>query len=137
MKINRVLLFIALPGLCLIAAISSLYLFGYTNNNVVTVTISRPPDAAETLTFNPHADILQWDDAIYQTDIDWVDVISLVAHEQLGEITFEASRAEDFKNGAANTLPLGAKIYSVHDRQDILIVTYHNVMKRYLRNSEG
>ena len=136
MSMNRALLFIAISSLGLIMAISSLYLFGYANK-VETVTVIGPPDAAETLTSNPDADIFLWKDGIYQTAIDWVDALALVEHEQIGEIAFEASRAEDFKNGAANALPIGAKIYSVHDRHDILIVKYHNVIKRYLRNSEG
>ena len=66
-----------------------------------------------------------------------IDTLDLLEHEQLGEIKFEATNAEEFKNGAANVLPIGAKIQTTHDHHDMLIVNYKNEMKRYLGLTEG
>ncbi|MFE6168967.1 hypothetical protein ACFVP8_14040 [Viridibacillus arvi] len=127
MKSNRVLLFIAL---------SLLWLVGCSNQDIKVHTTEKP-DAAEILKLDSNADIFQWGDSIYQTGIDWVDELKLVEKEHIGVIEFKASKLEDFKNGAANKLPIGAEIYSVKDHDDILIVKFENEVKRFLASSEG
>lgn len=74
---------------------------------------------------------------ILETDIEWVDELELNEGQSIGEIKFNATKAEDFKNGTANHLPIGAKIYTVKERDDILIVKYDRVVKRYYVLSEG
>ncbi|ETT86637.1 hypothetical protein MKZ08_10225 [Viridibacillus sp. FSL R5-0477] len=127
MKLNRVLLLIAL---------SLLWLVGCSDQDIEEHT-SEKPDAAEILELDSNADIFQRGDSIYQTGIDWVDELKLVEKEHVGEIEFKASKPEEFKNGAANKLPIGAEIYSVKDHDNILIVKFENEVKRYLASSEG
>ncbi|MGE7837363.1 hypothetical protein [Viridibacillus arvi] len=127
MKSNRFILLIAL---------SLLWLVGCSNQDIKVHTTGKP-NATEILKLDSNADIFQWGDSIYQTGIDWVDELKLVEKEHIGEIEFKASKPEDFKNGTANKLPIGAEIYSVKDHDDILIVKFENEVKRYLASSEG
>ncbi|MEH7380968.1 hypothetical protein V7138_10845 [Bacillus sp. JJ1533] len=123
-------------GFLLLALLFCL-LAGCNQADSVTVTTSKNPDAEETLRLDNKADIFQWDSSIYKTNIEWVDELDLTENEQIGEIQFKATNAEDFTDGAANYLPLGAKIYTTKERNDILIVKYENVVKRYLVLAEG
>lgn len=118
---------------CLFLVLLSLFLVGCNE----TVTASKKPDAAEALRLDNHADIFQWEGNILQTNIEWIDKLELNENKYIGEIEFNATKAEDFKNGTANLLPIGAKIYSVKERDDIFIVKFDNVVKRYLILSEG
>lgn len=120
----------------LLVAMFSISLFGCSEQNV-TVSFSGKPGAAEILKLNPNANIFQWEEDIYQTGIDWVNEQKLKEDKQIGEIKFRVLNALKFKNGASNQLPIGAEIYSVKDRNDILIVKYENEVKRYLASSEG
>jgi hypothetical protein len=127
--------------LSLIFIMSSFYLSGCTkagNEIEQTVTTSNP-DAEETLRLDKDADIFQWEDLIYKTDIDWVNELKLTKKEQLGEIEelFTNGSPKSFKNGMANKLPIGAKIYSAKERGDILIVEYNGEEKYYLALVEG
>jgi hypothetical protein len=102
------------------------------------VSVSKPPDAEETLRLDKNADIFQWEGAIYKTDIDWVNEKELTKKELIGEIT-ESYTNEDpksFKNGMANKLPIGAKIYSSNEH-GILIVESNGEEKYYLVLAEG
>lgn len=84
-----------------------------------------------------HADIFQREGNILQTNIAWIDKLELNENKYIGEIEFKTTKAEDFKNGTANLLPIGAKIYSVKERDHIFIVKFVNTVKRYLIQSEG
>ncbi|MBE1556231.1 hypothetical protein [Sporosarcina limicola] len=66
-----------------------------------------------------------------------MDELELEEDEQIGKFDFIVTKAEEFKNDSANILPIGADIYSVKDRADILIVKYESEIKRYLLLSEG
>ncbi|MEB2281157.1 hypothetical protein LAV73_14310 [Lysinibacillus xylanilyticus] len=118
---------------CLFLVLFSLFLVGCNE----TVTESKKPNAAEVLRLDNHADIFQLEGNILQTNIEWIDNLELNENKYIGEIEFKATKAEDFKNGTANLLPIGAKIYSVKERNDIFIVKFDNVLKRYLILSEG
>lgn len=120
----------------LLAVLLPFGVFG-CNDNKVTVHKNQKPDATEVLKLDLNADIFQWKNSIYKTGIEWVDELKLEEKQQIGEIRFTVSQAAEFKNNAANQLPIGAKIYSVKDRNDILIVKYDNEVKRYLVQSEG
>ncbi|WP_427110389.1 hypothetical protein [Lysinibacillus xylanilyticus] len=120
----------------LFVVLISLFLVGCETVTVETIE-SKKPNAAEALRLDKQADIFQWEGNILKTNIDWVDELELNEDKYIGEIKFNSSKAKDFKNGTANFLPIGAKIYSVKERNDIFIVKYDNVVKRYLVSSEG
>ncbi|PIC85862.1 hypothetical protein CSV72_11655 [Sporosarcina sp. P20a] len=76
----------------------------------------------QVLELNPDADIFEFDGSVYKTDVDWIEEEELSKVEQIGEIS----------EGMANKLPVGAKIFSLKERRDILIVEYDGKEKRYL-----
>ena len=61
----------------------------------------------------PDADIFVLDGAPYSNaeDVDWVMESDFSIGELVGEITKQSNHAGDFKNGTANKLPIGTKIY--------------------------
>jgi len=120
----------------LFVVLINLFLVGCKTVTVNTIA-SKKPNAAEALILDKQADIFQWEGNILKTNIEWVDELELNEDKYIGEIKFNSSKAKDFKNGTANLLPIGAKIYSVKERKDIFIVKYDNVVKRYLILSEG
>ncbi|RFB14759.1 hypothetical protein DZB84_15050 [Bacillus sp. HNG] len=117
--------------------VAILFCFLVGCNQTATVVTSEEPDAEEALRLDNKADIFQWEGAIYKTNFDWVDELELTENEQIGEIQFNATKAEDFKDGTANYLPMGAQIFTAKERRDILIVKYENMIKRYLVLAEG
>lgn len=121
----------------LVVLFLSFSLFGCANNHEIIVSKSENPTAKDILDADANADIFQWDGVIYQTEIDWVDELALQEDEQVGVIEFKTSKVTEFKNGVSNQLPLGAKIYSVKEHHDILIIKYDNQIKRYLALLEG
>ncbi|MEH7225382.1 hypothetical protein V7112_16360 [Bacillus sp. JJ1566] len=106
-------------------------------NQEITIHSSQKPDAEEALRLDNNADIFQWDGDIFKTNIDWVNELELTENEQIGEIQFNAKKAEDFKDGAANHLPIGAQIFTTIESNGILIVKYRNEVKYYLALTEG
>ncbi|MEY9972068.1 hypothetical protein ABH966_002442 [Lysinibacillus sp. RC46] len=121
----------------LFVVLFSLFLVGCNEKGTVATIKSKKPDAAEVLRLDNQADIFQWKGNILKTNIEWIDELEVNEDKNIGEIEFNATKAEDFKNGTANLLPIGTKIYSVKERDDIFIVKYDNVVKRYLVLSEG
>jgi hypothetical protein len=117
--------------------VSMFYITGCVGSETKT-SVSKHPDAEEVLRLDRNANIFQWEGLIYQTDIDWVNELELTKKESVGEITelFTNEDTKSFKNGMANKLPLGAKIYST-DENGILIVEYNGEEKRYLALVEG
>ncbi|WP_051348754.1 hypothetical protein [Peribacillus kribbensis] len=100
----------------------------------ITVT-SKKPDADEVLRLNKHADIFQWDGTIYAIGVEWVNKLQLTKKVLIGEIS--QTSQQSFKDGTANTLPAGTKIYSAEERNDVLIVDYDGNLKYYLAQAEG
>ncbi|MFJ7982545.1 hypothetical protein ACIQ1D_20030 [Lysinibacillus xylanilyticus] len=120
----------------LFVVLISLFLVGCETVTVDTIE-SKKPNATEALRLDNQADIFQWEGNILKTNIEWIDELELNEDKYIGEIKFNSTKAEGFKNGTANLLPIGAKIYAVKERDDIFIVKYDNVVKRYLVSSEG
>lgn len=120
----------------LVLVCSIVYLSGCTDY-AETENVSSPPNAKKILAMDKDADILQWNDAMYETGIEWVNELELIEDHKLGEITFHADKPSDFKNAAANNLSIGSELYSVKDRNDILIIKDNHEIKRYLLLSEG
>ena len=52
----------------------------------VTTFTTANIDAEEVLTMDPTADIFQYNDIIYKTNIDWVNELTLTKDIQVGEI---------------------------------------------------
>ncbi|MEY9979152.1 hypothetical protein [Lysinibacillus sp. RC79] len=121
----------------LFVVLFSLFLVGCNETVTVDTHESKKPDAAEVLRLDNQADIFQWEGNILETNIEWIDELELNEDKYIGEIQFNATKADGFKNGTANLLPIGTKIYSLKERDDIFIVKYENVVKRYLVLSEG
>ncbi|RDW15856.1 hypothetical protein CWR48_18845 [Oceanobacillus arenosus] len=110
---------------------------GCSNEGEATTVTSDSIDAEEVLTLNPDADIFQYDGVIYETNIDWVEELSLTKDVQIGEIKTKNDSNTDFKDEMANKLPVGAKIFSAKERGDILIVELEGEILKYLAIVEG
>lgn len=119
-----------------VGIVTILILISCTNQNV-TINESKPPDAKELLNLDSNADFFQWENRIYQTGIEWVDQLDIQMGEQIGEIKAKSTNPQKFSNGVATKLPIGSKIFSVKDRDDILIVKNDNNEKRYFLLTEG
>ena len=116
----------------------ALFMIGGCSNEgeLTTVTIDSI-DAEEVLKLDPDADIFQFKGIIYQTNIEWVEELSLTKDVQIGEIKTKNDANTDFKDEMSNKLPVGAKIYSTKERGDILIVESEGEIKKYLVIVEG
>lgn len=110
---------------------------GCSNEGEVTTVTTDSIDAEEVLSLDSDADIFQYDGVIYRTNIDWVEELSLIKDVQIGEIKTKNEENTDFKDEMSNKLPVGAKIYSTKEREDILIVEFEGEIKKYLAIVEG
>ncbi|MBU8878291.1 hypothetical protein BGM26_04725 [Bacillus sp. FJAT-29790] len=124
--------------LSLMLMVSLFYLSGCVDSETKT-SASRHPDAEEVLRLDENANIFQWEGLIYKTDIDWVNELELSKKELVGAITelFTNQDTKSFKNGMANKLPIGTKIYSTNESEGIFIVEYKGEEKYYLSLVEG
>ncbi|GLF91818.1 hypothetical protein Saga11_30770 [Bacillus safensis] len=96
---------------------------------------SKPPSAEEWLAIDQQADLFQWEETIYITNVDWTTSLHVTKHEQLGIIQKTATK--NFKHGTASKLKKGTAIYSVKEREDLLIVELHGKTKIYAALAEG
>ena len=71
---------------------------------------------------DPNADLLEYDGKVYKTNIDWTEIEKLTKGEKLGEVLA----------GMATHIPDGSEIFASNERDDVLIVEYMKVEKRYL-----
>lgn len=103
-----------------------------------TTTVSIDSiDAEEVLTLDSDADIFQYDGVIYQTNIDWVEELSLTKDVQISEIKTKNNANTDFSDEMSNKLPVRSKIFSTKEREDILIVESEGEFKKHLAIVEG
>lgn len=113
-------------------------LIGCTDKNKeINVSVSKNPDAQEVLSLNSNADFFQWNNAIYQTNIEWVNELQLTENSKIGIIETNSSKAAEFKNGTANKLSKGTEIFTVKERNDVLMVKNDGEIKLYYLLSEG
>lgn len=103
----------------------------------VEVLEMENPNAENILMLDPDADLFQLNGIIYQTDIDWVDDLSLTKDEKIGEIKAKIEKDSKFENDMSNTLPAGTEIFSVKEREDILIVESDGKTLKYYAMVEG
>lgn len=113
-------------------------LVGCGHNDKTTV-MSHAPTVAEELKQNQNVDIFLLDNTVYKTNIDWVNQLSLTKKKLIGKIETQYSIKSDepFKNRMATKLPIGSKIYSTNERNDVLIVQCKGKEKKYYKLTEG
>ncbi|TSB45923.1 hypothetical protein [Alkalicoccobacillus porphyridii] len=110
---------------------------GGTENNTVSNT-EENMTAEEFLTQNPESDMFMFYGIIHNTNVDWVDELTLTKGEQVGEIKEQVAEGNyDYANGTANKLPVGTIIYEAKERDDILIVEVNGEEKYYYALVEG
>jgi hypothetical protein len=101
-----------------------------------TETIGNP-NAQDVLKIEAKANIFMYKDTIYKAGISWVDELKLTKDIQITEITLQRIKGKDFKNGTANILTVGTKIYRVKERNDIIIAETEQGDVRFYQLVEG
>lgn len=103
--------------------------------------VSENPSAEEILEADPEADIFQLEGVIYQTGIDWVEELTLTKDQFVGEIKSRNDTHTNFEDEMATKLPVGAKIYTVEEGEDvsgpILLVETNGSLLSYYGLVEG
>lgn len=117
---------------------------GCSNSSITSTPetfTTQNPDAKEILTLDPNADIFQFDGVIYQTGIEWVEELSLTKGEEVGEIKTKNDIDTNFEDDMSNKLPVGAKIYSAKESDEIagpiLLVESEGKLFKYYGLVEG
>lgn len=90
---------------------------------------SEKPTAFEVLSEDSKADIFQFNDTIYQSDVAWAET-EVTQKEKVGEIKRRSSDRDDFDNGTATKLSKGTALYSTKERNEILIVSFNGKLKK-------
>ncbi|MER2120294.1 MAG: hypothetical protein ABS935_08485 [Solibacillus sp.] len=112
-----------------------------SNKGKVEVHKTENPNAEEVLKLDPESDIFQFNGVIYQTGIDWVEELTLTKDEQVGEIKTKNETDTNFEDEMSNKLPVGAKIYSVKEKEEIggpiLLVELEGKLYKYYGLVEG
>ncbi|MBU0905226.1 MAG: hypothetical protein KKF57_08510 [Firmicutes bacterium] len=108
-----------------------------TDKKPAVIKIDGKINAEEVLRLDPSADIFQFNGVIYKTSVDWVNELPLTKDAQIGEIKTRNDKNKDFTNEMSNKLPVGAKIFSAKERDDILIVEFDGKTIKYLGIGEG
>ncbi|MDB5054500.1 MAG: hypothetical protein JWM44_2550 [Bacilli bacterium] len=101
-----------------------------------TKTIGNPT-AQEVLRMDPNANVFMYKDNIYNAGIPWVDELKLNKDIQETEITHQSNNGKAFKNGTANKMVVGTKIFRVKERNDILIAETEKGDIRFYQLVEG
>lgn len=106
-------------------------------NEDMNVFVSKNPNAQEVLSLDSNADIFQWNDIIYKTNIDWINELQFTENSKVGKIEANSSKAVEFKNGTANKLSVGTEIFTVKERNDVLMAKDGGELKFYYLLAEG
>ncbi|WP_432355724.1 hypothetical protein [Sporosarcina sp. A2] len=132
------ILFLSLSIFILLTAV------GCSNSSITSTTETHTtiiPDAKEILTSDPESDIFQFDGVIYQAGIDWIEELTLIKDEQVGEIKTRNDTDTNFEDDMSNKLPVGAKIYSAKESGEvgglILLVESEGKLFKYYGLVEG
>nr|WP_277722438.1 hypothetical protein [Bacillus safensis]WEZ16305.1 hypothetical protein P5638_00800 [Bacillus safensis] len=88
---------------------------------------SKPPSAEELLAIDQQADLFQWEGTVYETNVDWTTSLHVTKHQQVGVI--QKTAVKNFEHGTASRLQKGTAIYSVKEREDMLIAELHAKQK--------
>jgi hypothetical protein len=120
------------------AALIMLYFLAGCSEQTETVSITAGnPTAAEVLELDSAADMFQLDGVIYQTNVEWVDQLSLSKGEKVGEIQQTVTVPENFRDGDATRLAKGTVIFQAVEQQEVLIVDVNGEEQYYLALLEG
>ncbi|MGZ9585852.1 hypothetical protein [Paenibacillus marinisediminis] len=107
-----------------------------SEQHIETTTIGNPT-AQEVLRMDSNANIFMYKDTIYNAGVSWVDELELTKDIQVTEISHQSNNDKDFKNGTANKLEVGTKIFRVKERNDILIAETEKGDIRFYQLVEG
>lgn len=114
MKVSRLFL-----GLAIFVLLTAVGCSNSSDIGKVEIYTPENPNAEEILKLDSEADIFQFNGVIYQTGIDWVEELTLTKDEQIGEIKTKNDTDTNFENEMSNRLPIGAKIFSVKEKEEI------------------
>lgn len=102
------------------------------------VVSTENPDAEEVLSMDPEADIFQYNNLIHVTGIEWIEEKSLTKDKQIGEILETSDIGTNFKDGTANELPIGSKIFTTKEESEMfLLVESEGKIIKYYALVEG
>ena len=107
------------------------------NNEEIMQSTSEKPTASEVLSEDSKADIFQFNDTIYKSDVAWAEKTEVTQKEKVGEIKRRSSDKDGFDNGTATKLSKGTVLYSTKERNEILLVSFNGKLKKYVALGEG
>ncbi|MFL0200499.1 hypothetical protein ACHFI2_07750 [Exiguobacterium acetylicum] len=107
------------------------------NDEEIMQSTSEKPTASEVLSEDSKADIFQFNDTIYQSDVAWAEKTEVTQKKKVGEIKRRSSDRDDFDNGTATKLSKGTALYSTKERNEILLVSFNGKLKKYVALGEG
>ncbi|KNH35628.1 hypothetical protein [Exiguobacterium acetylicum] len=107
------------------------------NNEENMQSTSEKPTATEVLSEDSKADIFQFNDTIYKSDVAWAEKTEVTQNKKVGEIKRRSSDRDDFDNGTATKLSKGTALFSTKERNDILLVSFKGKLKKYIALGEG
>lgn len=107
------------------------------SNRGISVSSTHNPTAAEMLELSPTGSFFQHDNIVYQANVPWVDELDLTRGEFVAEVLREQEDGDLFKNGDANVLKQGTRIYAVRERGDVLIAETPEGEQRFYQLVEG
>lgn len=115
------------------------YMFAFTIlvfTLLVGCNINGNPKPSDYLNKN-NADIFMLDRVVYSNgqNIGWVKKKKYTLGKQIGEITNTTNSASRFKDGSANLLPVGTKIYKTNTVIYIAVVNEKKIP--YIKEVEG
>lgn len=118
-------------------SIMTVWILVACNNEENMQSTSEKPTASEVLSEDSKADIFQFNDTIYKSDVAWAEKTEVTQNKKIGEIKRRSSDREDFDNGTATKLSKGTALYSTKERNDILLVSFKGKLKKYVALGEG
>ncbi len=118
-------------------SIMTVWILAACSNEKDMQQTSEKPTASEVLSQDSKADIFQFNDTIYQTDVAWAEKTEVTQKEKVGEIKRRSSDRDDFDNGTATKLSKGTVLYSTKERKEILLVSFKGKLKKYVALGEG
>ena len=106
------------------------------NNGLIDDSVKGNPTPKDFLE-DGNADIFVFDGIVYSIaqDVKWVSELEYKLGKQIGEITNQTDKARNFKDGTANKLPVGTKIYETDTPAYIAIVNGKEIP--YIKMIEG
>lgn len=122
--------------ICAFSIITIWMLVACSNKNDMQST-SEKPTASEVLREDSTADIFQFNDTIYKSDVVWAEKTEVTQNKKVGEIKRRSSDRDDFDNGTATKLSKGTALYSTKERNEILLVSFNGKLKKYVALGEG